>query len=563
VNAPERAEALAVQPISEPYLDLVSTALGVRPRVTVLSELRRDRLTAILGALRSLDAPVGLALIEEPSAAPLLPVLAFLLGLTRCGSLATVDARGVPRAISKASALASGGLVAWGTLAGAWAALVCGVDLWRLGARRRLSVRRVPPARLAYLKTNLWFGLKAGGSVGHVAGVVNALSRHGVDVHVFAVDRPPLLDAGIASYDVPNDTAYGYPYELNYYTYHRRFVAVVGRALASRPPDAIYHRLSVANYSGLTLARRLSVPLILEYNGSEVWVARHWGRPLRFERLARRAERMALEQADLIVVVSDVLADELEQQGIPADRILVQPNSVDPDMFDPSRFDAERTEGLRRSLGIAGQAVVCGFIGTFGAWHGVVTLAEVIAKLIAEDPEWVERSRVHFLLVGDGQLMPAVRERLARPAVARHVTLTGLVPQADAPQYLAACDVLVSPHVPNPDGSRFFGSPTKLFEYMAMARGIVASDLGQIGQVLAPARRLSDAPSIEGSSSDAVALLVSPGDQDELAGGLRLLVDRPRLRMRMGENARRRALDRYTWARNVDHVLKRLTRPGD
>ena len=40
--------------------------------------------------------------------------------------------------------------------------------------------------------------------------------------------------------------------------------------------------------------------------------------------------------------------------------------------------------------------------------------------------------------------------------------------------------------------SRFFGSPTKIFEYMAMGGGIVASDLEQIGEVLSPALRVAD-----------------------------------------------------------------------
>ena len=44
--------------------------------------------------------------------------------------------------------------------------------------------------------------------------------------------------------------------------------------------------------------------------------------------------------------------------------------------------------------------------------------------------------------------------------------------------------------MPNAYGSRFFGSPTKLFEDMAMARAIVASDLDQIGEVLSPAVRI-------------------------------------------------------------------------
>ncbi len=55
-----------------------------------------------------------------------------------------------------------------------------------------------------------------------------------------------------------------------------------------------------------------------------------------------------------------------------------------------------------------------------------------------------------------------------------------------------------------PDGSRFFGSPTKLFEYMAMGKGIVASRLDQLAEVL---------------EHDQTAWLVTPGDVEELADG--------------------------------------------
>ena len=48
----------------------------------------------------------------------------------------------------------------------------------------------------------------------------------------------------------------------------------------------------------------------------------------------------------------------------------------------------------------------------------------------------------------------------------------------------ATSDVLVSPHVANADGTPFFGSPTKIFEYMGLGKPIVASDLNQIGEVI-------------------------------------------------------------------------------
>jgi glycosyltransferase involved in cell wall biosynthesis len=143
--------------------------------------------------------------------------------------------------------------------------------------------------------------------------------------------------------------------------------------------------------------------------------------------------------------------------------------------------------------------------------------------------------------VGDGATRAETEAILADHKDA--CVFTGAVPQEDGPAHLAAMDILASPHVPNPDGSRFFGSPTKLFEYMAMGRGIVASRLEQIGDVLEDGR---------------TALLVPPADDEALAHALLRLAGDPALRARLGAAARERAVTRHTWESGVRALLARL-----
>ena len=102
--------------------------------------------------------------------------------------------------------------------------------------------------------------------------------------------------------------------------------------------------------------------------------------------------------------------------GIPIERIVTYPNCIDPTIFNPARFSAEETLALRRKLGIAPDATVATFIGTFGTWHGVDFLASAIKDLIDSDPSWVARNKLHFLIVGDGLKMPDVRTILDDPA---------------------------------------------------------------------------------------------------------------------------------------------------
>jgi UDP-N-acetylglucosamine 2-epimerase (non-hydrolysing) len=59
----------------------------------------------------------------------------------------------------------------------------------------------------------------------------------------------------------------------------------------------------------------------LEYNGSEVWLARHWEKPLKYASITEEIELLNLKFADLIVVVSNVLKKELIGRGIPNEKI--------------------------------------------------------------------------------------------------------------------------------------------------------------------------------------------------------------------------------------------------
>jgi glycosyltransferase involved in cell wall biosynthesis len=147
---------------------------------------------------------------------------------------------------------------------------------------------------------------------------------------------------------------------------------------------------------------------------------------------------------------------------------------------------------------------------------------------------------VRWLLIGDGPLRRLVDDAIQTHRLDEHVDLPGLVPHAEMPCYLAACDILVSPHGRQADGGEFFGSPTKLFEYMAAGRAIVASAVGQIADVLEHER---------------TALLVPPDDADALTAAILRLVDEPALRAELGRNARQAAVERHTWRQNAQRLL--------
>ena len=395
-------------------------------------------------------------------------------------------------------------------------------------ARRRynLPATSVDPRRAVYLRidpTMKWLGTQVGGAATHTSGVINGLIDNGIGVRALAAE-PPSGAERATFVKVPVRRVLHLVRGLAYTGYTESVLS----AAESSDGDFVYQRYQLGSYAGLELARRLAVPLVLEFNGSEIWVERHWGSGgLRLSGTLEELERRNLLDASVIVVVSAALRDYVVAQGADPNRVVVAPNGVDTDRLAPYRLQPPAT--WRERLGLPQQPTV-GFIGTFGLWHG----AALLPALIEQVPE------ARFLLIGDGGLLADVRDEVRARGLQSRTQLTGLLEREQALQMLAACDVCVSPHVPNPDGTPFFGSPTKLFEYMGLGKPIVASDLDQIGEVIVHERN---------------GLLCPPGDVGAAAAAVRRLLDEPALGERLGSAALDDAIALYSWAAHVRRFL--------
>ncbi len=405
---------------------------------------------------------------------------------------------------------------------------------------REYKYRTIEPGgvkNVLYMRTDLWYGVKAGGSIGHVAGVIDGFVRRGMNVRVLSWEKPPLINPKAEFINVPPGKFYVNNRELVLLAYNGQLVSRMTKAIADTPPDIVYARYALDCWASVAIAEMAGVPLVIEYNGSEVWIEKNWGAGLEYPEISQGIEDWVLRTAELITVVSKPLRDELVERGFDEKRILVNPNCVDPDRFDQSRYPNEEIDQFKRELGIPVGTVVAGFIGTFSPWHGVRELAMAIPMALSSC------SSLHFLLIGDGPLFDEVKDLLRTADVLDRVTLTGLIPQDEAPKYLLCSDFFLSPHVPNRDGTPFFGSPTKLFEYMALGKGIIASDLDQLGEIL---------------TDGETAILVPPGDSAELAKAIERLYEDRALSDRLGKAARDLALSEYTWEAHVGRILDRL-----
>jgi glycosyltransferase involved in cell wall biosynthesis len=371
--------------------------------------------------------------------------------------------------------------------------------------------------------------MTAGGALSYLEGTLSGMANEAVSCEIFSGRRLPLEHYPVRV--VPSRRRLYLFRECQSLSYNLRFALHVWSGLRRRMPRMLYQRHGRFVFSGALLSLLTRRPLVLEYQGSEVWLANNWD-PARFRPWLRLCEEVSIAASSRIVVLCDALRDELIARGYPAERIILNPAAVNPQCFRPGCGGSE----VRQQLGVAPHHALVTFVGSFSYYHGIPVLARAITMLLKKRKEEPALENLRFMLIGDGLLRAETEEALSREEGSQSVIFTGLVPHERVASYLDASDILVSPQVPNADGKPFFGSPTKLFEYMAMEKAIVASDMDQLSHVLRHAN---------------TAWMVTPGSDTELASAIEYLAARPELRRHLGRNARAAALQRHTWRQNA------------
>jgi glycosyltransferase involved in cell wall biosynthesis len=337
----------------------------------------------------------------------------------------------------------------------------------------------------------------AGGLLEHLCLLSEGLARSGNSVRavlapVTAVDPPArrCLSAGVAVSRLTVRGKFDFAGMI-------RFARLVA---ADRPQVVHVHLASpVEALPAILAARWGGARHIVTTEHAPTW------RPLqRF--YSRAAKRAAMRLLDATIVLSRADAVFLREEfGAPPSLLRVIHNGVPGFPAPISKVEA------RARLGLSPDATVVGYLGALEEKKGLLDLLEA-----------VERSRLAALTLlfgGEGGLEPVLRDRSAGRDFP--VVLAGRI--ADVGGFLAAVDVFVFP-------SHQEALPLALLEAMAAGLPIVATTVGGIPEAI----------------EDGVSgLLVPPRQPDAVAGALRRLAADPALARRLGDEARRTALEKF------------------
>lgn len=247
-------------------------------------------------------------------------------------------------------------------------------------------------------------------------------------------------------------------------------------------------------------ARLLRVPWIAWFHGHTACTPR--------VRFYEALDLLALRRAQTTVAVCESAARQLREIGLR--RITVIPNAVDVDLI-ASRGTRQTA---RSELGISDgedpydpsrhptwRRPVVGTAARMSPEKGLGYFIDAAKTILAAHPN------TRFLLIGDGPLRGELERRAERLGIASRFVFAGF--RSDAAGLIKAMDVFVLPSLRE-------NLPVALLEAMACGVGVVATDVGGVGEVL------------DGTGVTPIA----PGSARALADAVIALLDDPALRAR-------------------------------
>jgi len=242
-------------------------------------------------------------------------------------------------------------------------------------------------------------------------------------------------------------------------------------------------------------------------------------------RLLCRLERWTFATADVSIATNESYR-----------RIAIERGSMDPANVFVVRSGADLSRvrllpprpELRR-----GRKYLVGYVGVIGKQEGLDLLLQAIAHLRTE----LRRDDVHFIIVGGGTELAALRELAQRLSLGDCVEFTGRIPDAELWEIMSTADVCVNPDRANEMNDK--STMNKILEYMALGKPIVQFDLTE-GRF----------------SADESSAYARPNDTVDFARKLCELLDDPERRATMGAIGRSRVEAGLAWHHQIPALLQ-------
>jgi glycosyltransferase involved in cell wall biosynthesis len=234
--------------------------------------------------------------------------------------------------------------------------------------------------------------------------------------------------------------------------------------------------------------------------------------------------RFKFRRAARVVCISRFIASQLENWGVPRERLEVIWSSVPPP--DPALLTAELRRDARRRLGVPEDATLVGNIAALVGHKDHATLLRAARRVIERRPD------VRFVVIGDGELRRPLEQLRRELGMESQLQFAGYLPKAE--RYLPAFDVFTL-------SSRMEGLGSIVLDAFAAGVPVAATAGGAIPELV---------------RNEETGLLTPAGDHQALAGSILRLLEERELAGRLVERGRVMVREDATVERMVEAYLK-------
>ena len=274
---------------------------------------------------------------------------------------------------------------------------------------------------------------------------------------------------------------------------------------------------------GILLKKMFNKPLILVEENVEYLKFKQFDIPYHVALFVKKLEKMSCKLADKIIAVSQVDKNYLMKlYGIPEKKITVISHCVDANIF---KYSEEKRSFVRNKFEIKNNDIVLTFVGKLDYIPNIKAV-EYIAKKIS--PVIIRGyPGTKFLIIGQNY------EHLMYYA-SQNIIFTGFIDsRADISpnlsDYLSASDIVL---VPLDSGS---GTRLKILEAAACSRPVVSTRIGVEGEDFVKNKEI----------------LVTDKVDSEFIANVMKLIKNKRLRYEIGDNARKKVIEKYIWEKEI------------
>jgi glycosyltransferase involved in cell wall biosynthesis len=247
-------------------------------------------------------------------------------------------------------------------------------------------------------------------------------------------------------------------------------------------------------------------------------------------KLLRLQEKLSIKFANAVLTVNEPLAERLRDLGLRSDKLTVILNSPDLGLFDASANPHREfmADGVLRIV----------YTGALTPTYELDVVLRAVGAIKAARPDL----KLQATFYGRGDAQPMLESLAEELGITDQVSFPGRIPIEDVPRAVAGGDIGVAPTRLDP----FTGMSlsTKVLEYAAMEKPVVASRLPTVERYFAP---------------DTLSVY-EPGNPRALADMVLRLVDDPAGRIARVKKTRDR-VEELSWTRQAaayKDVVERL-----